>query len=173
MTIIKQFFSKIFDRLFPKLQEGDIVRYRGQKQRIIKSWYEMYFDNNYRRSKTQMIVLSCHGQLPVTMDNRLLIKKLGHEPIHTFKIGDQVSLKELEVSEWYQIEGIFGVGALLTSKQILDLSQEVGTVVEIDAYLSFSGSRKEPTIHVRFGESGYEILLHTCFLDKVPDYDII
>lgn len=52
MTIIKQFFSKIFDRLFPKLQEGDIVRYRGHKQRVLGSWSELSFCANYDIGQT-------------------------------------------------------------------------------------------------------------------------
>ena len=101
MTIIKQFLSKIFDRLFPKLQEGDIVHYRGRKQRVIESWYEMSLDDDYNIKKTPVILLSCHGKLLVTTNNRLLIRKLGHEPIPTFKIGDQVRLKEVDSHEWY------------------------------------------------------------------------
>lgn len=171
MTIIEQFFSKIFDRLFPKLQEGDIVHYRGRKQRVIKSWHELSFGDNYDIRQIQVVLLSCHGQLLVTMDNRLLIRKLGHEPVPTFEIGDRVKLKELDPYEWYGTG--FGFGTLLTSEQILSLSRQIGTVVEIDLYRLLSDSCKEPTIRVRFNKEGYEIMFHPCFLDKVPDYDII
>lgn len=171
MTIIKQFFSKIFDRLFPKLQEGDIVHYRGRKQRVLGSWSELSFGANYNIGQTQFVLLSCHGQLPVTTDNRLLIRKLGHEPVPTFEIGDRVKLKQLEPCEWYRVE--FGFRAPLTSKQILDLMKQVGTVVEIDPSHLFADSRKRPIIRVRFDKDGYESALYPSLLDKVPDYDII
>ena len=171
MTIIKQFFSKIFDRLFPKLQEGDIVHYRGRKQRVLGSWSELSFGANYDIGQTQFVLLSCHGQLPVTTDNRLLIQKLGHEPVPTFEIGDRVKLKQLEPCEWYRVE--FGFGAPLTSKQILDLMKQVGTVVEIDQSHLFADSRKRPIIRVRFDKDGYDIELYPSLIDKVPDYDII
>ena len=73
--MIDRFFSKIFNRLFPELQEGDIVCYRGRKQRVIESWYEMSLDNDYNIKKTPVILLSCHGKLLVTTNNRLLIRK--------------------------------------------------------------------------------------------------
>lgn len=171
MIIIKQFFSKIFDRLFPKLQEGDIVHYRGRKQRVLGSWSELSFGANYDIGQTQFILLSGHGQLPVTMDNRLLIRKLGHEPVPTFGIGDRVKLKQLEPCEWYRV--VFGFGTLLTCEQILDLMKQVGTVVEIDLYRLFSDSCKEPAIRVRFDKDGYDIALYPSLIDKVPDYDII
>lgn len=171
MTIIEGFFLKIFDRLFPKLQEGDIVHYRGRKQRVLGSWYEMSFDNNYKIRETYVVLLSYHGQLPVTMDNHMLIRKLGHEPVPTFEIGDRVTIKELDSHEWYG--AVFGFGTLLTSKQIWDLLKQVGTVVEIDSHHPILNPYREPTIHVRFDKDGYEIKLYPCFLDKVPDYDII
>lgn len=171
MTIIDRFFLKIFDRLFPKLQEGDIVHYRGRKQRVIGSWYEMSFGDNYKIRETYVVLLSHHGQLPVTMDNRMLIRKLGHEPVPTFEIGDRVRLKELNPYEWYWIRS--GSRDVLTSEQILDLSKQVGTVVEIDSHHPILNPYKEPTIHVRFDKDGYEIKLYPCFLDIVPDYDIV
>ena len=171
MTIIKQFFSKIFDRLFPKLQEGDIVHYRGRKQRVLGSWSELSFGSNYDIGQTQFVSLSCHGQLPVTTDNRLLIHKLGHEPVPTFEIGDRVKLKQLEPYEWYWIER--GFGTLLTSEQISNLLKQVGTIVRINLLHLISNNYSKPTIHVRFDESGYEIALYPCFLDKVPDYEIM
>lgn len=171
MTIIDQFFSKFFNRLFPELQEGDIVNYRGRKQRVIGSWYEMSLDHDYGVRKAQVLLLSCHGQLPVTMDNRLLIRKLGHEPVPTLKIGDRVSLKELESYEWYWIAR--GFRTLLTHEQISGLLKQVGTVIEIDSHHPILHPYKEPTIHVRFDNEGYEITLYPCFLDIVPDYDIV
>lgn len=170
MTIIKQFFSKIFDRLFPKLQEGDIVCYRGRKQRVIASWYELSFGNNYEIGDTQIILLSCHGQLPVTMDNRLLIRKLGHEPVPDFEIGDRVTIKKLNAYEWY--EAGFGLTSL-TSEQISDLLKQVGTVVKIDSHHHILNPYNEPTIHVHFDKNGHEITFHPCLLNKVPDYDIV
>ena len=171
MIIIDQFFSKIFNRLFPKLQEGDIVRYRGRKQRVIKRWHEISLGDNYEIRKTPVILLSCHGQLPVTMDNRLLIRKLGHEPVPTFEIGDQVRLKELDSHEWYW-NGL-GVRTSFPNKRLSDLMKQVGTVTRIDSHYSIFKQYKETTIHVRFDEAGYEIKLYPCFLDEVPDYDII
>lgn len=171
MTIIKQFFSKIFDRLFPKLQEGDIVHYRGRKQRVLGSWSELSFGTNYDIGQTQFVLLSSHGQLPVTMNNRLLIHKLGHEPVPTFEIGDQVKLKELDSHEWYW-NGL-GVRTSFPNKRLSDLLKQVGTVVEIDPYYLFADSRKRPIIRVRFDKDGYEIALYPSLLDKVPDYDII
>lgn len=171
MTIIKQFFSKIFDRLFPELQEGDIVCYRGRKQRVIESWYEMSLDNDYNIKKTPAILLSCHGKLLVTTNNRLLIRKLGHEPIPTFKIGDQVRLKEVDSHEWYW-NGL-GVRTSFPNKRLSDLLRQVGTIVRIDSHHLISNNYSKPTMHVRFDEEGYEITLYPCFLDTVPDYDII
>lgn len=169
--MIDRFFSKIFNRLFPELQEGDIVRYRGRKQRVIGRWYETPFYYNGKMNRTQFVLLSYHGQLSVTMDSRLLIRKLGNEPIPDFKVGDRVKLKELEIAEWRWIE--LGFGTLLTSEQILSLSKQVGTIVEIDSHHAIFKPYKEPTIHVRFDKEGYEIKLNPCFLDKVPDYDIV
>ena len=171
MTIIDRFFSKFFNRLFPELQEGDIVNYRGQKQRVIGSWCEMSLDHDYGVRETQVLLLSCHGQLPVTMDNRLLIRKLGHEPVPTLKIGDRVSLKELESYEWYWIAR--GSRTFLAREQISGLFKRVGTVVKIDSHHPILHPYNEPTIHVRFDDEGYEITLHPCFLDIVPDYDIV
>lgn len=169
--MINRFFSKIFDRLFPKLQEGDIVRYRGRKQRVIGGWYEISLDHDYGIKKTPVILLSSHGQLPVTMDNRLLIRKLGHEPVPTFKVGDQVRLKELDSHEWYWNE--LGVRTSFPNKRLSDLLKQVGTVTRIDSHYSIFKQYKETTIHVRFDEAGYEIALYPSLLDKVPDYDII
>ena len=169
--MIEQFFSKIFNRLFPELQEGDIVRYRGHKQRVIGSWYETPFDYNGKMNRTQFVLLSYHGQLSVTMDSLLLIRKLGNESIPDFKVADQVRLKELEISDRHWIE--LGFGTPLTSEQILNLSKQVGTIVEIDYYHLIFKPHNEPTIHVRFDEVGYEIAFYPCFLDKVPDYDIV
>lgn len=169
--MIERFFSKIFNRLFPELQEGDIVRYRGRKQRVIGSWHETYLDHDYSIKRVQVILLSYHGQLSVTTDSRLLIRKLGHEPVLTFNVGDQVRLKELEIAEWRWIEQ--GFGTLLTSEQILDLLKQAGTVVRINLYHLISNNYSKPTIHVRFDDTGYEIALYPCFLDKIPDYDIV
>ena len=171
MTIIEQFFSKIFNRLFPELQEGDIVRYRGRKQRVIGSWCEPYLDLDYSIKRDHIILLSYHGQLSVTMDSRILIRKLGHEPVPTFEVGDRVKLKELEIAEWRWIER--GFGTLLTSEQISVLLKQVGTVVKVNSHHVIFTPYKGPTIHVRFDKEGYEIKLYPCFLDKVPDYDII
>lgn len=171
MTIIEQFFSKFFNRLFPELQEGDIVRYRGRKQRVVRSGYEISLGDDYEIRKTQVVLLSCHGPLPMTMDNRLLIRKLGHESVPTFAVGDQVTLKELDSHEYYW-DGL-GVRTSFGNKLLLDLLQQVGTVIAIDSHYSIFKQYNEPTIHVRFDESGYRIELHPCFLDKVPDYDIV
>ena len=171
MTIIERFFSKFFNRLFPELQEGDIVRYRGRKQRVIGSWYETSLGLDYGIKRTQVILLSYHGQLSVTTDSRLLIRKLGHEPVPAFEVGDRVKLKELEIAEWRWIER--GFETLLTSEQILGLLKQVGTVVKVNLHHVIFTPYKEPIIHVRFDKDGYEIKLHPCFLDEVPDYDII
>lgn len=171
MTIIDRFFSKFFNWLFPELQEGDIVHYRGRKQRVIGSWHEASFDYNGAIRHIHFILLSCHGKLLVTMDNRLLIRKLGHESVPTFEVGDRVRLKELDPYEWYWIRS--GFGGVLTNEQILNLLKQVGTIVGIDSHHSILNPYGKPTIHVRFDNEGYEIKLYPCFLNGIPDYDIV
>lgn len=162
-------FKKLIDKCFPKLQKGDIVIYKGRKQRVIGIKAEMYFIDAFRTKYIPHPQLSVSGFIHRRRADGIFLRKIGHKDIPDFEIGDIVISQPISDAEWCS----YPESVQYTSRKTI--TDNTGIVVHIqkNRYLAEIYCDCDETIWVRFPESKLPVPLSPYHLDKPTDYDII
>ena len=85
-------FKRLINKYFPELQKGDIVVYKGRKQRVIGIKARMHFIDAFRTKYIPCPQLSIDGYIYQKRADGILLRKIGHKDIPYFEIGDKVPI---------------------------------------------------------------------------------
>lgn len=162
-------FKKLIDKCFPELQKGDIVCYRGRKQRVIGIKARMHFIDAFRTKYIPCPQLSIDGYIYQKRADGIFLRKIGHKDIPDFEVGDIVVSQPISDDEWCS----YPERTIMTSRKIITNNTGIVAHIEKNKHLTESYCDCDETIWVKFPESKLPVPLSPYHLEKPIDYDII
>lgn len=162
-------FKRLIDKYFPELQKGDIVVYKGRKQRVIGIKARMHFIDAFRTKYIPCPQLSIDGYIYQKRDDGILLRKIGHKDIPHFEIGDIVISQDISDAEWYSYPEHVPVG----SRKIITNNTGIVAHIERNKPITEHYCDWDETIWVTFEVDQLPVPLSPYHLEKPTDYDII
>lgn len=162
-------FKRLINKYFPELQKGDIVVYKGRKQRVIGIKDRMHFIDAFRTKYIPCPQLSIDGYIYQKRADGILLRKIGHKDIPYFEIGDIIISQAISDAEWYNYPEHVPVGSRKT------ITNNTGIIAHIERNKPITGHYCDwdETIWVKFEVDQLPVPLSPYHLDKPTDYDII
>ena len=162
-------FKKLIDKCFPTLQKGDIVVYKGRKQRVIGIKARTHFIDAFRTKYIHCPQLSIDGYIYQRRADGILLRKIGHKNIPDFEIGDIVIFQPISDAEWRSYPEHVPVG----SRKLI--TNNTGIIVHIgrNKPITEHYCDWDETIWVKFEVDQLPVPLSPYHLEKPTDYDII
>ena len=162
-------FKRLIDKYFPKLQKGDIVVYKGRKQRVIGIKARVHFIDAFRTKYIPCPQLSVSGFIYRRRADGIFLRKIGHKDIPDFEVGDIVISQPISDDEWYSYPEWTPIG----SRTIITNNTGIVVRIEKNKHLTESYCDCDETIWVKFEVDQLPVPLSPYHLEKPTDYDII
>lgn len=162
-------FKKLIDNCFPKLQKGDIVAYKGRKQRVIGIKARAHFIDAFRTKYIPCPQLSVSGFIYRRRADGILLRKIGHKDIPDFEVGDVVISQPISDDEWYSYPEWVPIG----SRKLITNNTGIIVHIEKNKHQIESYCDWDETIWVKFDELESLVPLSPYHLERPTDYDII
>lgn len=162
-------FKKLIDKCFPKLQKGDIVCYRGRKQRVIGIKARMHFIDAFRTKYIPCPQLSIDGYIYQRRADGIFLRKIGHKDIPDFEVGDVVVSHSISDDEWRS----YPEPVRYTSRKLITNNTGIVVYIAKNKHLTESYCDCDETIWVKFEVDRLPVPLSPYHLEKLTDYDII
>lgn len=162
-------FKRLINKYFPELQKGDIVVYKGRKQRVIGIKAKMHFIDAFRTKYIPYPQLSVSGFIYRRRADGILLRKIGHKDIPYFEIGDIIISQAISDAEWYNYPEHVPVGSRKT------ITNNTGIIAHIERNKPITEHYCDwdETIWVKFEVDQLPVPLSPYHLDKPTEYDII
>lgn len=162
-------FKKLIDKCFPPLQKGDIVVYKGRKQRVIGIKARMHFIDAFRTKYIPCPQLSIDGYIYQRRADGILLRKIGHKDIPYFEIGDIVISQAISDAEWRS----YPERTIMTSRKLITNNTGIIAHIERNNPITEHYCDWDETIWVKFEVDQLPVPLSPYHLDKPTDYDFI
>lgn len=162
-------FKRLINKYFPELQKGDIVVYKGRKQRVIGIKARAHFIDAFRTKYIPCPQLSVSGFIYRRRADGILLRKIGHKDIPNFKVGDIVISQAISDAEWYNYPEHVPVG----SRKLITNNTGIVVHIERNKPITEHYCDWDETIWVKFEVDQLPVPLSPYHLERPSDYDMI